>query len=58
LAAKIIPLGHFLHIHNETPHVTILVNRDAGAKPVESNKITQWHSDRAFALPAKVEICD
>lgn len=27
---------------NKIPHITIAINRDAGAKPVESNYITNW----------------
>lgn len=27
---------------NKVPHITLAVNREAGGKPVDSNKITDW----------------
>lgn len=41
---------------NKTPHITIGVNRDAGAKPVQSNNITKWDILRTpIALLGQVE---
>ena len=41
---------------NKTPHITIGVNRSAGAKPVQSNNITKWDILRTpIALLGQVE---
>ena len=35
-------IGNQPKSHNETPHITISVNRSAGGKPFHSNKLTNW----------------
>lgn len=42
---------------NKVPHVTLDVNRGAGAKPFESNKITDWKKIKHFKITGRVEIC-
>lgn len=37
---------------NQIPHVTIAVDRNKGAKPVDSNKITEWQK---LTTPIKLE---
>ena len=58
VAAKVVlPEGKF--VKNQTPHVTLMVNRQMGAKPVYSNYITNWNllnDDRVFK--GTVEICE
>lgn len=40
---------------NKTPHLTIAVAK--GAKPVESNQITDWREIQPFTIRGKVEVC-
>lgn len=40
---------------NKVPHVTIAVAK--GAKPVESNQITDWRAIEPFTIRGKVEVC-
>lgn len=43
IAARVAKLSQAGQISkNKTPHITIAVNREAGAKPVESNNIIEW----------------
>jgi hypothetical protein len=43
---------------NETPHLTIAVNSDEGAKPRESNDITEWFPlDNPVKVQGTVELC-
>ena len=58
VAAKVkLPEGKF--VKNETPHITLMVNRHRGAKPVYSNYIKRWYGledDKVFK--GTVEICN
>lgn len=36
-------IGSVLRTKNKVPHVTIAINRDAGAKPKDSNDIEDWN---------------
>lgn len=41
---------------NSTPHVTVAVNREIGAKPYDSNKIKFWIPLDTFEIDAILEI--
>lgn len=44
---------------NDTPHVTVAVNRANGGKPVMSNKLTKWQplaDDSKFKIKGTVQI--
>ena len=41
---------------NETKHITIMVNTDNGGKPVDSNKITDWHRMPRIPLTGVVKL--
>jgi hypothetical protein len=44
---------------NDTPHITLAVNREAGGKPFMSNKIDVWEKlARRIDLVGFLEICD
>lgn len=40
---------------NKVPHVTVAVAK--GARPVESNQITEWQEIEPFQISGKIEIC-
>lgn len=42
---------------NAVPHVTIGVNSKIGAKPVESNKISNWTTCAMFTITGTIEVC-
>ena len=45
--------------NNETPHITVAVNREAGGKPFMSNEITEWTKlQERLGLNGEMEICD
>ena len=53
----VLPEGKF--IKNDTPHVTMAVNREKGGKPFFSNFITSWKSLRyPISLKGVVTLCD
>lgn len=58
MAAKVeLPEGKF--IKNKTPHITLLVNRAAGAKPAWSNKIEEWKPiEDDTVLSGVVQVCN
>ena len=58
VAAKVqLPEGKF--VKNDTPHITLLVNRALGAKPVYSNYIKRWSKlDDDKVFKGVVEICE
>ena len=37
--------GFDIHSVNAIPHITLLVNRNGGGKPKDSNEITNWTTD-------------
>lgn len=39
---------------NENKHITVMMNREAGGKPVDSNYITEWHNMPVIALNGTV----
>lgn len=42
---------------NSTPHITVAVNRDAGAKPMMSNNIEHWHKMESIAVVGTLQEC-
>lgn len=58
VAAKVkLPEGKF--VKNETPHITLMVNRHRDAKPAYSNNISNWiELEDNRVLKGIVEICN
>jgi len=56
-AVKLKGVGIAKESKNETPHITIAVNRAEGGKPVMSNNLTDWQKIPECLIGGFVEIC-
>jgi hypothetical protein len=53
VAVKATPWG--VQSDNNTPHITLAVNRDEGGKPVMSNKLQDWEDVEPFNIRGRIE---
>ena len=55
ISDKAIALKTDIKTMNKIPHITVAINKKNGAKPVDSNKITDWDSIEEFTVYGTVE---